>query len=272
MADDKKIFIKTKIENDPFHMREVEIIIPFHGEQARVTKLMENIFMTVLTNRYLITLVDDCSTDSSFIKKMTDAKVAGVRGFRLPEQKGFGAAVNYALAHPWVYTNNPKKQIPFVCVMQSDVYPEDNNWLSELGTTLDQLKGEGVKMVSPLTDNPMSDQPDLQGQRHDSRDDIILKDGFLPMYCFLCNRELFNRIGPLREFPYAGYEAEEYAWRMNKNGFSQAVCGKSWVHHDGGATISKLRKNKKVQKILRKVEEQLFSKGKETTATIHTPE
>lgn len=262
---EKKIFIKSKIEDDPFHMKEVEIIVPFHGEQARVTKLMESIFLTVLANRYLITLVDDCSQNEYFTKKITDAKVAGVRCFRLSEQRGFGAAVNYALSHPWVYTNNPQKQIPYVCVMQSDVYPEDNTWLSELGSTLERMKADGVKMVSPLTDNPMSDQPELKGLRHEIKNDVVIKDGFLPMYCFLCNRELFNRVGPLREFPYAGYEAEEYAWRMNKQGFSQAVCGKSWIHHEGGATLNKLAKNKKVQKILRKVEEQLFSKQKEAT-------
>lgn len=258
MAEDKKIFIKRKLENDPFHMKDVEIIIPFHGEQARVTKLMENIFRTVFTNRYLITLVDDHSENRHFIQKIKDAKIAGVRCFRLDEQRGFGAAVNYALSHPWVFTNHPKKQIPFVCIMQSDAYPEDNQWLSELGATLDQLKGEGVKMVAPLTDNPMSDMAELKSPKGSVKKDLILKNGFLPMYCVLCHRELFNRVGMLQEFPYAGCEAREFAQRMNKNGFQQAICGKSWVHHDGGATLEKYANNKRVQKILRNVEEQFF--------------
>ena len=38
------------------------------------------------------------------------------------------------------------------------------------------------------------------------------------------------------------YEDEEFAFRMRKNGFNQGVCGTSWIHHDGGATIEELCK------------------------------
>ena len=57
-----------KIVNRPFHMASVEIIIPFHGEQAKVATLVENIIASVNTNRYLITLVDDCSVNANFVK------------------------------------------------------------------------------------------------------------------------------------------------------------------------------------------------------------
>lgn len=266
MAD--KIFIKRKLENDPFHMKEVEIIIPFYGEQARVTKLMESIFSTVFTNRYLITLVDDGSSNKHFIQKIKDAKIPGVRCFR-QDQKGFGAAINHALKNPWVFSNKPYKQIPFVCIMHSDVYPEDNNWLSELGATLHRLKNSGVKMVSPMTNNSTKE---LIGTKGIVKEDAILKEEFLPLYCALCNRELFNRVGLFREFPYAGSEAEEFSLRMKKNGFLQAVSGNSWIHHEGGATLLKLEKDKKVQKILRNVEEQFLVEKKEAYPMIHKNE
>jgi GT2 family glycosyltransferase len=61
------------------------------------------------------------------------------------------------------------------------------------------------------------------------------------------------------ECPYAGTEVEEFAWRMRKNGFTQGVCGSSWVHHDGGATLEKFKNNKKVREILRKTRESVIT-------------
>jgi GT2 family glycosyltransferase len=275
----KNIFINRTIQSDPFHMAEVEIIIPFHGEQQRVVKLIESIFNTVLTNRYLITLVDDFTPVRSTASLLDRVKrVPGIRSFRLPEEpenpedekqkhpKGFGAAVNYALKHPWVFKNNPKKKINYVCIMHSDVFPEENTWLAELGTTLEKLKFDGVKMISPTTNNPMSDLDILVGEKSQQKDDVILTDGYLPMYCALCNRELFQRVGFFKEVPYAGVEVQDFAKRMKEKGFKQAVCGKSWVHHDGGATIGKYAEVPRVQKILRNAMDE-FLKRRDHTST-----
>lgn len=267
---DQKIFINRKIQNDIFHMADVEIIIPFHGEQTRVTKLLEGVFRTVFTNRYLITLVDDCSPNASFIEKIKSAKIPGTRCFRLSEHKGFGAAVNHALNNPWKFDNKPSKKIPYVCIMQSDCCPEDNQWLSELGSTLERLKSDGIKMVSPMTNNPMSNLNILCAKKGQKREDQILTDGFLPMYCTLCNRELFSRIGLFKELPYAGVEVQDFALRMQAKGFKQAVSGNSWIHHDGGGTLNNFVSDKKVCKILRKVEEEFFTDKKVEAATIHT--
>ena len=254
--ENNKIFINRQMNNNPFYMAPVEIIIPFHGEQSKVTRLMESIFKTVHTNRYLITLVDDGSKNKNFIKQVDKGKVKGVRCFQQETQKGFGAAVNIALNKPW------NKKIIWVAIIQSDVLVSDNNWLSNIGETLNKLKGDNVKMISPLTDNPMSDLPELCGEKAPLTRDVVLRDGFLPMYCVLAHRELFERVGPLKECPYAGTEAEEYALRMNAMGYKQGVCGSSWVHHDGGATLSHFAKNEKVQEILRKVRQDFLAEHK----------
>jgi len=248
--ENPNIFVNRKIENDPFYMAPVEIIIPFHGEQARVAKLMESIFATVHTNRYLISLVDDGSLNKTFIKDIDKKKMPGVRCFRTDENKGFGAAVNLALKTPW------SQKITWIAIMQSDVFAEENNWLSNMGETMNLLKGQGVKMVSPMTNNPMVESSILTGQKSDRRPDAVLTEGFLPMYCVLAHRELFNRVGPLKECPYAGTEAQEFAVRMRLLGYKQAVCGSSWVNHSGGATLANFAENTKVQGILRKVKEE----------------
>lgn len=225
----------------PFHMQPVDIIIPYHGEYDKVARLMESIFKTVRTNRYQITLVDDASANAKFIASFK--KIPGVVTTRHPKQLGFGAAVNSAL--------KITKQ-PFVLIMQSDVVVEGNKWLYNLGESLYTLKQKNVKMVSPLTDKPLVDDKRMVAGKREFRDDVILEDGFLPMYCFLCHRELFKRVGPMKECPYAGGEAQEFAARMKSAGYLQGICGSSWVHHEGRATLKKYDERPKIQEILRK--------------------
>jgi hypothetical protein len=116
------------------------------------------------------------------------------------------------------------------------------------------MKSQGVKMVSPLTNNPVDNIESLISvDRNPNKDDLILEnEDFLPMYCFLCHRNLFDHVR-IVEHPYASIEAKDFANKMKSKGFSQAVCGKSWVHHEGRATLKLMDKNSKIQKILRKI-------------------
>jgi len=83
----------------------------------------------------------------------------------------------------------------------------------------------------------------------------------------LAHRELFNKVGSLKECPYAGTEAEEFAVRMRLMGYKQAVCGTSWVNHSGGATLANFTENIKVQEMLRKVKEE-FDPGPKKEAQV----
>lgn len=254
--ENNKIFVNRKMENNPFFMAPVEIIVPFYGEQASVAKLMTSIFNTVHTNRYLITLVDDGSINDSFIKDIDRKKIPGVRCFRNDKSMGFGAAINMALKTP------RNKDISWITIMHSDVFVEDNHWLSSLGESMNILKTQGVKMIAPTTNNSLSQLSELTGSKGERKDDFILEDGYLPMYCVLAHRQLFEKVGYLKEYPYAGCEAEEFAIRMKSMGYKQAVCGSSWVNHKGEGTLEKLKKNNKVQGILRKVKEDFNSEFK----------
>ena len=247
---DDKVFLTKPIENKPFYMSSVEIIIPFHNLQAKVVSLLEDIFATVQKNRYLVTLVDDGSINKNFLEQLRSKKIDGVRALRLEKCKGFGAAVNYALKNPF------RSDIPFVAILHSDVRIQDQNWLFNLGQSLNEMKSDGIKMVSALTDNPTVDNNLLKSKRGEIKKDAVLQEGFLPMYCVLANRELFNRIGLFVECPYAGVETEEFAIRMLKNGYKQGICGKSWVQHEGGMTLAQYEKDKKVQEILRNTRKQ----------------
>ena len=252
---DEKIFVNT-IQTKPFQLAPVEIIIPFMDEHAKVLNLMTDIFNSISSNRYLITLVDDGSLNQNFVQQLKSKKIPGVRFLNHKQNRGFGASINTALKTPF------PNYLPYVLIMHSDVRLKDVSWLFNLGTTLQKMKQQGTKMVSPLTNNPIDCVEQLKGNYGDKSDDRVIKDGFLPMYCALAHRQLFDRVGPFAECPYAGTETEEYAWRMKKNGFTQGICGSSWVEHEGQGTMKKFKKNKRVQDLLRKTHEEFEQKIK----------
>lgn len=244
------VAINRTVTVNTFRMQPVEIIIPFHNEHLRVINLVNDIFATVHDNRYLVTLVDDCSSNKEFVRQIEEKKMPGVRVISNNQQKGFGASVNNALRNPF------RRDISWICILHSDIRLKDSNWLLNLGNCLNRFKEKGVKMVAPLTNNPVVDNSLLKAEGASQEEDVVLKEGFLPFYCVLAHRELFMRVGLLPEYPYAGGEAEDFALAMRVKGFGQAVCRSSWVQHEGRATISQFDKDKRAQQILRKVTEQ----------------
>ena len=110
-----------------------------------------------------------------------------------------------------------------------------------LGEALLNGKSHNVRMVVPRTDNPGEEESILKANPTDHDDDLISPEP-LPLYCALCHRELFSRIGPLKSYPYTWFENEEFFYRMRSRGFHQGIAGRSWIHHKGSATVKALWK------------------------------
>lgn len=246
--------VKRNMTERPFLMAPVEIIIPYHNQITKVAYLLSDILATVTNNRYLVTLVDDGSSNNNLAEQLKDRDLKGVRILTHSSPKGFGAAVNTALKNPF------SDQIPYICIMHSDIRVNDLGWLQNLGSSLLALRSQGVKMISPVTDNPVEPFDVLKASKPREKADVVLDNEFLPMYCALCHRELFARVGLLQEVPYAGYEVEDFALRMRRNNFKQAICGSSWVQHEGRGTISQYDDNKKIQQILQKNREEFAAR------------
>lgn len=222
---------------------QVDIIVPYHGQYEKVMVLMESIFRLTRSNYYNLCVVDDASPNAGFIQTINanankNAERLGGRNvlqtIRCETQKGFGGACKIGYEHT---------ESPYVCFINSDCEIEDSGWLRNMGESLLNLKAQGVRMVAPMTDNPMEGDPAQKGEKfaRNPEDVILADDSHLSLYCFMCHRQLFPKIGGfLKEYPYGYYEDEEIAARMRKHGFKQAVCRSSWVRHDGGATIRTL--------------------------------
>jgi GT2 family glycosyltransferase len=238
MTKKKQIVKKSKaLKREPFSRSPVDIIIPFHGQYQKVTRLVESILFATKSNPYQICLVDDCSTNERYIDLIKEAPQTIT--FQTPEQLGFAGALRYGFE---------RTEQPWVVFMHSDCVVSDQNWLIEMGQSLlkwnEQKKP--VKMVSARTNNPGEGVSSLLRAKHREKgEDVVLEDVTSPLYCAMCPRELFNHIGGfLKEYPFGWYEDEELAYRMRHYGYKQGVCGNSWVEHHGGATFEALWKER----------------------------
>lgn len=230
--------IAKPVEYKAFSRSPVDIIIPFHGQYEKVTKLVESIMYATKSNPYQICLVDDCSPNEKFILDWKD--VPQVITTRTSHHMGFGGALR---------AGYDITEQPWVVFMHSDCVIEDQNWMLEMGKSLLTWKAKKipVKMVSPKTNNPGDASADkrLKSPLRERTEDVILQDTHLPLYCAMCHRDLFYHIGGfIKPYQYGWFETEELAYRMRKAGFYQGICGRSWVRHHGGKTIESLLEEK----------------------------
>lgn len=219
----------------------VDVIIPFHGHYSLVSECLLSLMSKTLGQMYTITLVDDASPNKEFIYDMQKDKLRNfpLQYVRLEEQMGFGAALRAGFE---------KTQNPWVLFLHADCRIEHTDWMLHMLQSMQNLKKQGVKLISAKLDDGGTGgfDPCVLGDRT-PRADVIAEEP-LPIVCTLVNRELFGHIGGfVKEYPYAWYEDEELFWRMKLKGFKQAVCGKAFVHHEGGATVKDLLKNPKIR-------------------------
>lgn len=228
------------LEFKPFSRSPVDILIPFHAQYERVSELIRTILISVKSNPYQITLVDDCSDNKNFgeeitkqfLKNTPDGFQPQVQYIRSNKQLGFGGALKLGFE---------ATKSPWVLIMHSDCVVKDPNFMISMGQSLLKWKQEGipVKMVSARSDNPGDFELAKAKIFEKEKEDIVLEKETLPLFCAMCNRDLFKYIGGfIKSYPYAWYEDEELAFRMRKHGLLQGISTKAWIQHHGAATIN----------------------------------
>jgi GT2 family glycosyltransferase len=242
-----KTFVARPVNSVSEFNSQVDIIIPYYGQYERVTQLLESLFRLTRSNFYKVIVVDDCSPNPEYIKQI--AMNAQKNANRLKQesvlitqrnesQRGFAGACR---------AGYDSGESPYVCFLNSDCIIRDTGWLRSMGETLLNLKEQGVRMVSPMTNNPVNGDISQKGDpfTRESEDVVLGSDSHLSMYCFMCHRELFRHVGGfLKEYPYGYFEDEEFAARLRHYGFKQAVCRSSWIHHNGESTVRPLWREK----------------------------
>lgn len=238
-----KTFVARPMNEVSDFNSQVDIIIPFYGQYERVTQLLESIFRLTRSNYYRVYVVDDCSPNPAYIQTINQNAVKNadrlgqsnvVFTTRNETQRGFAGACKAGF---------DMGESPYVCFINSDCLIRDSGWLRSMGMCLLNHKDKGVRMVAPMTDNPVDGDPMQKGEpfTREKEDAIIGDDSFLSLYCFMTHRQLYDKVGGfLKEYPYGFFEDQEFAARLRKHGFKQAVCRSSFVHHEGEATIRPL--------------------------------
>lgn len=245
---------KFDIRRSPFRSR-VDIIIPYHGQYHLVRKLMDSILKLTSSPEYRIILVDDGSPNESFIElwnkygmenrsknEFGERSQPKITGVRLDNHVGFGGALQ---------AGYNASNSPYVCFLNSDCVIKNPVWLQAMGESLLKLKSQNVRLVSARSNNPVSEIPELKSEDATGLDEDVIVDQHLPLFCAMCHRELFPRIGGfIKNYPYGMYEDEELYHRMKKYYMQQAVCAKSWVYHKGEATLKKFFHDEKIKDII----------------------
>lgn len=234
----EKTFVARPMHEASQFNSQVDIIIPYYGQYEKTTRLIESIFRLTRSNYYHLYVIDDCSPNSqygSMIKQNTEKNSKKtkqeniVHVHRNEVQKGYAGACKVGF---------DMGESPYVCFVNSDCLIKDVGWLRNLGESLLRLKDQNVHMVSPATNNSVGGDVAQEKNVAQSEDIIISDDSYLSMYCFMCHRDLFRNVGGfLKEYPYGYFEDEEFAARLRKNGYKQAVAKNSWIFHEGQATI-----------------------------------
>lgn len=246
MVKKQEIRLKSRPINNygSFLGHAVDIIIPYHGQYDRVSRLLRSLISGTRSNDYQIILVDDGSENTDFTEQLEKAKIPRLKFVRNVERKGFAAS----LLEGFKASKNP-----YVVFLHSDCVIEDVNWLLAMGETYEKLRTQGVKLVSARMNNPTGGDSRVAGTRYDktkdyiinpkSGKDIIDKDMYVPLVATLCHRDLFSHLGGfVKTYPTGWYEDLELACRMFSRGMKQAVSGKSYVRHEGGVTFNALFK------------------------------
>ena len=212
----------------PFYKENpVDIIIPYYNECDKVLQLCKSIWANTRQNPYKIYLVDDCSPSKTFIYAFRKAPHTVM--IRNDKQLGFGGSLQEGFK---VGKN------PWVVFMHSDCVIDRPTWIIDLMDSYINLARSKVVMVSPRTDDPVIENSILKAPPNaEPIPDVVLKEGFLPLYCALSRRELFKTVSFIKNYPFRGYEDEEFAFRLRKQGFFQGVSGRSWIQHIGSATV-----------------------------------
>lgn len=206
---ENKVVIKRDLTRSLFYFAPVEIIIPFTDQHRLVSRLLENIYSTVQTNKYIITLLDCGSKNKFFVKQLEKNKLPNIRTLQFPEKNSQISAINYALQNPY------QEGINWICFVNPAVHFDKNNWLKNLGDTYCKLQSENVSLISPKK----------RDTKIDNNENKIV-DEPIEFNCFLLWRGLFNTAGYFEE---SNLDLSHQIYKKIKSTKrTQALCGSSF--------------------------------------------
>lgn len=194
---------------------------------------------------YEIVLVDNCSTDGSFEKLSSEFKEYKI--LKSNENLGYANGNNLGIK----YAFNQKAE--YICLLNNDVVVEKDFLVniikafkkdSSIGLAgpcickykeknVIQAMGANINLYTGLTQRRL---------KNSNYKDIPHKDVFVDYLggaCFVCKREVFEKIGLIPENYFLFFEETEFCLNAQKIGYSLLCVYNSRVYHKGSSTIGK---------------------------------
>lgn len=223
----------------------VDVIIPVYNGVHVLKKCVDSVLKR--TNwPFLITIVDDCSTDQytqDYLTELASQSRFPINLIRNKKNKGFAAAVNVGIK---------ATKSPYVCLLNSDVIVTDN-WLTKMVMALEADPKN--KIVNPVTNNTALINVPLQenfsymdmNKALEATSTLEYPEIMPTGFCFMFKREILDDVGPFDEgFVSYGEETSFFMTTISKIKDGEFVRWKAvladntYIFHERGSSFSSL--------------------------------
>lgn len=196
-------------------------------------------------SNYEIIVVDNSSTDGSYEKLKKEFNTYNIikSNENLGYANGNNIGIKYAL----------ENKADYICVLNNDVIVEDD-FLDKIIKVMEDDKDIGLagpcickyhdkNIIQAMGANINLYNGLTQGKYKNYKySDIPQKDiqvDYLGGACFVCRREVFEKIGFIPENYFLFFEETEFCYKASKRGYKLLCVYESKIYHKGSSTISK---------------------------------
>ena len=191
----------------------VSIIIPVYNKLSMTLDCLNDLMMTSYPD-FEIILVDDGSKEPIFstIKKIFPT----IKVLKNEKNLGFAKAVNKGI----------KESVgDLVLLLNNDIRLPNNKWLNCM---IETLHNDCLDITAPAGGRFDKKWNYLPGEATKKNE----KYSFLPFWCVLIKRDVFNKIGLIPEiFDKGFFEDVLFCYKAKKNNFKLGICENTGVKH-----------------------------------------
>ena len=225
----------------------IDILIPYYNQQGYLVNLVESIIKYTKNIEYNIYLINDGSSSSDDLRFFFKNYNKHIKILDIAKNSGFGAAINFGLRNSF-----EKLKV----ILHSDCLVNNYTWLPSLYLSyMDLNKNFGCELVCSKTNYSGTKFDILESKSLEEckNNNVVLDLPYIPFYSAIFSINLISKIGFFKEYPFLGYEDEEFCARLNQANIKIGLSNSSYIKHLGGKTISALiSKNSAIKNIIKK--------------------
>lgn len=194
-------------------MKKVSIVVPVYNNLKITIDCLSDLMMTYGVEKEII-VVDDGSKEpvSKAVKKMFPQ----VKVLKNEKNLGFAKTVNKGIK---------VARYDLICLLNNDVRLPNPKWLKTMVESLDKYNLDMTAPAGGRMDGRWNYQPGEQVKRGG-------KFSYLPFWCCLIKKEVFDKIGLISEsYGYGFFEDLDFCYKAKKAGFKLGITEGTETKH-----------------------------------------